>query len=197
MPDALIVVDVQYDFCPGGNLPVPFGDQVIPVLNDYLTVADTVGIPIFASRDWHPPGTVHFADHGGIWPEHCLQGEHGAEFHKDLRLPRSARTVTKGDNQRDDGYSAFQGYLQDGTTLADALHAARVTRVFVGGLATDYCVLQTVLSARQADFDAVYLRDACRAVEVKRGDGAQAEEAMLAAGARAIVFAQFNPRRSA
>jgi len=196
MSDALIVVDVQYDFCPGGTLPVPFGDQVIPVLNEYLSVANSVGIPIFVSRDWHPHGTVHFADHGGVWPEHCLQGTPGAEFHKDLRLPTSARTVTKGDNARDDGYSAFQGHLDDGDTLADALRSAYVTRVFVGGLATDYCVKQTVLSARQAHFDAVYLRDACRPVEVKRGDGARAEEEMLAAGARAIALAQFNPRRA-
>jgi nicotinamidase/pyrazinamidase len=165
------------------------------VLNAYLTVAEAEGIPIFITRDWHPQHTVHFAKYGGVWPEHCLQGTHGAEFHKDLRVPKSARIVTKGDNTRDDGYSAFQGHLDDGTMLADALRTAHNTRVFVGGLATDYCVKQTVLSARQAHVAAVYLRDACRPVEVNPGDGIRAEEEMLAAGARAIALAQFAPRR--
>jgi nicotinamidase/pyrazinamidase len=193
MADALIIVDVQYDFLPGGSLPVPLGEQVIPVLNKYLEVADAARIPIFASRDWHPPHTIHFGADGGTWPVHCVQGSNGAEFHKDLVLPSSTRIVTKGDNRNDDGYSAFDGRLADGQDLAAALSASHVDRVFVGGLATDYCVMRTVEDARRAGFEAVYLRDACRAVEVERGDGVRAEQRMLTAGARACTFEQFNP----
>ncbi|PWT70941.1 MAG: nicotinamidase [Chloroflexi bacterium] len=193
MPDTLIIVDVQNDFCPGGSLAVPHGDQVIAVLNQYLAIAGSVGIPIFASRDWHPADTRHFAEHGGIWPAHCVQGTHGAEFHKDLRLPASTMVVTKGDNREDDGYSAFEGTLSSGESLANALHAAGVTRVYAGGLATDYCVLQTVLDARKAGFEAVYLQDGSRPVEVNPGDGARAEEQMLAAGATFQTVDQFHP----
>jgi nicotinamidase/pyrazinamidase len=193
MSDALIIVDVQYDFLPGGNLPVPLGEQVIPVLNQYLQVASAARIPIFASRDWHPPHTDHFGVDGGTWPVHCVQGSSGAKFHKDLHLPDSTRVVTKGDNHKDDGYSAFEGRLADGQTLIDVLHELHVRRVFVGGLATDYCVMRTVLDACKAGLEAVYLRDACRAVEVERGDGVRAEEHMLVAGARACTFPQFNP----
>jgi nicotinamidase/pyrazinamidase len=191
--DALIIVDVQYDFLPGGSLPVPLGEQVIPVLNTYLQVANAAGVPIFASRDWHPPHTSHFGADGGTWPVHCVEGSHGAEFHRDLVLPSSTRVVTKGDNRNDDGYSAFEGRLADGQALAAALTVSQVNRVFVGGLATDYCVLRTVLDARKKGLEAVYLRDACRAVEVERGDGVRAEEIMLAAGARACTLEQFNP----
>jgi nicotinamidase/pyrazinamidase len=193
MSDALIIVDVQYDFLPEGSLPVPLGEQVIPVLNKYLEVASAAKIPIFASRDWHPPHTVHFGMDGGTWPVHCVQGSDGAKFHKDLHLPGSTHVVTKGDNHDDDGYSAFEGYLPDGQKLIDALRAVHVGRVYVGGLATDYCVLRTVLDARKEGLEAIYLRDACRAVEVERGDGERAEERMLAAGARACTVEQFNP----
>jgi nicotinamidase/pyrazinamidase len=194
--DALIIVDVQYDFLPGGSLPVPLGEQVIPVLNKYLQVANASGIPIFATRDWHPPHTIHFGADGGTWPVHCVQGSSGAEFHKDLVLPNSTRIVTKGDTIDNDGYSAFDGRLTDGQLLAAAMSALHVSRVFVGGLATDYCVLRTVQDARKEGFEAVYLRDACRAVEVERGDGVRAEQIMLAAGARACAFEQFNPSLS-
>jgi nicotinamidase/pyrazinamidase len=193
MPDALIIVDVQNDFCPGGSLAVPHGDEVIPVLNQYLAIAESAGIPIFASRDWHPTETRHFAEHGGIWPAHCIQATDGAEFHKDLRLPISTALVTKGDNREDHGYSAFEGTLSGGQSLHSALQAAGVTRVYAGGLATDYCVLQTVLDARKARFEVVYLKDGSRPVEVNPGDGARAEEQMLAAGVVFQTIDQFGP----
>ncbi len=193
MPDALIVIDVQNDFCPGGSLPVPEGDLVIPILNQYLAGAASAGIPIFASRDWHPPDTHHFIAHGGIWPPHCVQGTPGANFHADLRLPPSTVIVTTGDNREDNGYSAFEGHLANGETLERALHEHGVTRVYVGGLATDYCVLHTVVDACHAGFVAVYLQDASRAVEVQPGDGARAEESMLAVGAVAGTLAEFHP----
>ncbi len=195
MADALIVVDVQNDFCPGGMLPVPEGDRVVPVLNEYLARAEGVGIPIFASRDWHPAHTAHFAQDGGPWPVHCVQNTPGAAFHPDLRLPIATGIVTKGTSARDEGYSAFEGRLPDGRDLATALREAGVTRVYVGGLATDYCVRATVLGARQSGFDVVWLRDASRPVEVQPGDGARAEAEMLAAGAQAGTLAEFAPTR--
>jgi nicotinamidase/pyrazinamidase len=193
MPDSLIVVDVQNDFCSGGSLPVPHGDEVVEVLNQYIVIAESAGIPIFASRDWHPADTRHFAEYGGIWPVHCVQGTHGAEFHKDLRLPASTLVVTTGDNREDEGYSAFEGRLPSGGSLLAALQGAGVTRVYAGGLATDYCVLQTVLDACKAGFEVVYLKDGSRPVEVNPGDGARAEEQMLAAGAVFQTVDQFHP----
>jgi len=227
--DALIIVDVQNDFCPGGSLPVPRGDEVVPRLNKYIEAALAAGIPIFASRDWHPANTRHFAQHGGVWPTHCERGTSGAAFHPALEHVDRMRIVTKGTGTQDDGYSAFEGYLtdlsgadvdEDGAlipsakrkkkvSLGEVLQSTGVTRVFVGGLATDYCVKQTVLDALnplradsklQTDEQRAYkpglaviwLRDASLPVEVKPGDGEQAERDMLAAGARAITFAQFE-----
>jgi len=192
--DALIIIDIQYDFCPGGNLPVPHGDEVIPVLNQYINRAEIASIPIFASRDYHPAETVHFAEYGGLWPVHCVQGTHGAELHKDLRLGPTARIVTTGDTREDEGYSAFEGRLEGGQMLAEALREAGVTRVFVGGLATDYCVLQTVLDARREGLVTVYLQDASRPVEVHPGDGSKAEDEMRSAGAVMGTLEQFQPQ---
>src|SRR5436309_865339 len=112
--DALIVVDVQNDFCPGGALPIPEGDAVVPVLNRYLRRAAAAGMPMFASRDWHPRETRHFAAFGGPWPVHCVQNTLGAEFHPQLRLPPEARIVTKGTSAEDEGYSALEARLPDG-----------------------------------------------------------------------------------
>jgi nicotinamidase/pyrazinamidase len=195
MADALIVVDVQNDFCPGGALPVPEGDHVVPVLNGYLERAAAAGIPIFASRDWHPPHTIHFAQDGGTWPVHCVQHTPGAAFHPDLRLPPGAQIVTTGTSADEDGYDGFEGTLPDGRDLATALRDAGVTRVYIGGLATDYCVRATVLSARRAGFDTVWLRDASRAVEIQPGDGARAAAEMLEAGAQVGTLAEFTPAR--
>ena len=198
--EALIIVDVQNDFCPGGHLAVPQGDTIIPTLNTYIERAVALGMPIYASRDWHPKHTAHFASFSGPtpgpWPDHCLQGEPGAAFHPALRLPKTAQIVTKGDNEKDDGYSAFQGHLANGHSLLEALQgssdpAQRVTRVYVGGLATDYCVKMTVLSALESGLATVWLRDASLPVEIAPGDGEAAEKEMLSAGAKAITFARF------
>lgn len=193
MPDALIVVDIQNDFCPGGSLGVAEGDLVIPIINDYLELAAAAGIPIYATRDWHPRDTIHFQQYGGPWPVHCVQGEPGAQFHPALRLPSSARIVSKGTSNRDDGYSAFEGHLDDKTDLVTALRAAGVRRIFVGGLATDYCVKQTALDGRRYGFDVVWLPDASRPVDVQPGDGERAERAMLAAGAHPTTLEDFHP----
>lgn len=180
---ALIVVDVQNDFCPGGALAVPDGDAVVPVLNRYLEQFHQKGAPIFASQDWHPAETSHFAAFGGDWPVHCVQGTSGAELHRDLQLPAGTVLVRKGSAADSDDYSAFHGRTADGLPLADALRARGVRRLYVGGLATDYCVKETVLAGLREGFAVTFLADASRGVDVTPGDSERAEKEMLAAGA--------------
>jgi nicotinamidase/pyrazinamidase len=157
---ALLIVDVQNDFCPGGALPVPDGDRVIPVLNRAIERFQSEGRPVYASRDWHPPDTRHFKPFGGPWPVHCVAGTPGADLHPDLRLPQSAIVISKGQDRNDDGYSAFEGSTPERTRLIDDLHRRGVRSLFVGGLATDYCVRATALDARHAGFDVTVLTDA-------------------------------------
>lgn len=181
---ALLIVDVQRDFCRDGALAVRDGDEVVAPLNRLAAAASAAGAPVFASRDWHPPASPHFVSNGGLWPHHCVQGSAGAEFHPDLVLPEGTAIVTKGDTPIDpEGYDAFDGHLSDGTRLADALRARRVTQVVVGGLATDYCVKNSVLGARRAGFGVLVLQDAIRAVDVAPGDGQRALADMIASGA--------------
>lgn len=191
MSDALIVVDVQNDFCPGGSLAVPEGDAVVPVLNRYLERASAAGIPIVASRDWHPEETAHFAAFGGTWPAHCIQETSGAAFHPALRLPPETLIASKGMSAKDEGYSALEGLLPGGRNMLDALRERGVTRIHAGGLATDYCVRATVLGALAAGFTVFFLRDASRAVEVTPGDGERAIAEMQAAGAKIETLDQF------
>ena len=180
---ALLIVDVQNDFCPGGALAVPDGDRVVPVLNDYLARARKRGMPIYASRDWHPSVTSHFKAHGGEWPPHCVQLTQGASFHADLRLPESTVVVTKGQDPDSDGYSALEGLTPEGRNLLADLHERQIGRLYVGGLATDYCVNQSVLDARRAGFDVTVLGDAIAGVDVQPGDSARALKRMREAGA--------------
>ena len=179
--DAVLIVDVQADFLPGGNLGVQRGDEVVPVLNRYLAAARGKGVPVFASRDWHPRDHCSFLARGGPWPEHCVAGSPGAEFAPGLALPRDAVIISKATVKDTDAYSAFQG-----TDFAPRLRKLGVKRLLVGGLATDYCVLNTVLDARKAGFEVLLLVDAIRAVNVNPGDGERAEREMEAAGAVAI-----------
>ena len=150
---ALLLVDVQNDFCPGGALPVPNGDRVIPVLNALAAQFAEVGLPVFASRDWHPPDTTHFKSRGGPWPPHCVAETPGAGFHPALQLPADTIVVSKGQDTRDDGYSAFEATSSDGRALADHLRERGITHLYVGGLATDYCVRASVLDARKAGLE--------------------------------------------
>ena len=187
---ALIVVDIQNDFCPGGALPVPEGDRVVPVLNEYAARFAAAGRPVFASRDWHPARTRHFQEFGGLWPPHCIQGTPGAEFHPDLRLPPGTAVVSTGTDPEEEGYSAFPSRLPDGTELAEALRAAGVRRVYVGGLATDYCVRATVLDALAAGFEITLLLDASRGVNLQPHDAEAAIEEMVRAGATTATLTQ-------
>lgn len=191
MSDALLIVDVQNDFCPGGALAVPEGDAVVPVLNEYIARAQAAGIPIFASRDWHPANTRHFAQYGGPWPVHCVQETPGAAFHPDLKLPAGTPIVTKGTSTEDAGYSMFDGTLPEGTPLLDALRSRGITRLHVGGLATDYCVRATALDGLKHGFAVDLLADASRAVNVQPGDDQRAIAEMTAAGAHAETVEQF------
>jgi len=177
--DALLVVDVQKDFLPGGALGVARGDEVLAPLNRALRAFERAGWPVYASRDWHPANHCSFKARGGPWPPHCVAGTAGAEFADGLALPRAASIISKAVTPDADAYSAFGG-----TDLALRLRHDGVRRVVVGGLATDYCVLNTVLDARAAGFEVVLLADAVRAVDVRPGDGARALEDMRKAGAR-------------
>ena len=175
--DALIVVDVQNDFCPGGALPVPEGDQIIPAINEYITIFKKANAGVFATRDWHPPNHVSFKAQGGPWPPHCIQNTQGAEFHPDLKLPADTTVVSKATNPLKEAYSGF-----DDTNLSETLQKQGVTRVFVGGLATDYCVKNTVLDASKLGFETVLLSDATAAINAQQGDAAKAVNAMTKNG---------------
>jgi nicotinamidase/pyrazinamidase len=181
--EALLVVDVQNDFCAGGSLGVPASPQIIGSLNDYIRRFADRGARVIASRDWHPPVTRHFADHGVVWPVHCVQGTPGAEFHPDLRLPPEAVIVSKGSDPEEDSYSAFEARLPDGRPLGDYLRDEGITRIYVGGLATDYCVRSSVLDALKAGFQATVLLDGSRGVDVQPGDSEKALAEMVSAGA--------------
>ncbi|HXV79157.1 MAG TPA: bifunctional nicotinamidase/pyrazinamidase [Candidatus Binatia bacterium] len=181
--DGLIVVDVQNDFCPGGALAVKNGEQVVPVLNRCIDQFTRAGLPIFATRDWHPAKTSHFNTSGGPWPPHCVQGTKGAEFHPDLKLPADTVIVSAGMGADEDGYSGFLGRSGSGVRLADLLRQRGVERIFVGGLATDYCVKHTVLDGLRENFKVVLLTNAVRGVNLKPGDAERAITEMRLAGA--------------
>jgi nicotinamidase/pyrazinamidase len=181
--DALIIIDVQNDFCPGGSLAVTGGNEVVPVLNQYIEQFARAKLPIFATRDWHPENTRHFKIHGGLWPPHCIQGTKGAEFRADLALPDDVVIVSAGMAPDEEGYSGFDGKDGNGAGLADLLRARGVERVFVGGLATDYCVKETVLDALRHGFKAVLLEDAVRGVNLRPDDSKRAIAEMVSAGA--------------
>ena len=177
--DALVIVDLQADFCPGGALAVPEGDRVVPVLNSWIEQARRAGALIVATRDWHPPDHGSFAAQGGPWPVHGVAETPGAAFHPNLALPDDAVVISKGVAPEDEGYSGFQG-----TDLAVRLQAAGVRRLWVGGLALDYCVRATVLGGLEAGFEVHLILDATRAVNLSPGDGDKSLKRMKSAGAR-------------
>ena len=184
-PDsALLVIDVQRDFCRGGSLAVEGGDEVVPPLNAAAERWAAAGRLVVATRDWHPPRTVHFQAYGGTWPPHCVQGTPGAEFHPDLRLPEGAIVVSSGMREDEDGYSAFDARDDSGRPLADLLRDRGIRRLYLGGLATDYCVKASVLDGRREGFEVTVFEDAVRAVNLQPDDGARALDEMRAAGAQ-------------
>jgi nicotinamidase/pyrazinamidase len=188
---ALIIVDVQNDFCPDGSLAVAHGDEVVEPLNRLAAEFLARGEPVFKTRDWHTPETKHFSAFGGTWPVHCVQHTPGAEFHPDLIDDIHIRIISKGLGD-EDSYSGF-----DGTDLSLQLRRLGVQEVWIGGLATDYCVKNTVLDALRQGFTVKVLEDAIRAVNVKAGDSQRAIDEMREAGADIVNSFEVGARAKA
>jgi len=174
--EALIIVDLQNDFCPGGALAVPDGDKIVPIINALIPKFEKV----FTTQDWHPADHISFKAQGGIWPPHCVVGTSGVDFHPDLKV-EGAIQIYKGEESNREAYSGFQG-----TDLDDRLKDQGVQRIFICGLATDYCVKATVLDGIKSGFAVVVIADAIKGVDVKSGDSAAAIENMKDAGATII-----------
>lgn len=182
---ALIIVDVQRDFCPGGSLAVTRGDEVVNPLNKMIEIANNAGAVVIATRDWHPGKTAHFKDFGGPWPAHCVQGTEGAEFHPALRIDGRVIVVSKGIYDGEDAYSGFAGKA-DNRNLRALLEEWGVDTVYVAGLATDYCVKATALDAVKYGFKTFLIDDCCRAANVNQNDGDNAVWEMARAGVKII-----------
>lgn len=176
---ALIIVDVQNDFCPGGSLAVPEGDQVVPVINKLAPLFPVV----VATQDWHPANHCSFQAQGGPWPPHCIQGSTGAQLHPAVDRQHITAYVKKGVLPNKDAYSGFEGTDEAGRTLAELLRQRGVKEIYVTGLATDYCVRATALDGLKEGFKVHVVTDAVRGVNVKPGDDQRALEEMRAAGA--------------
>lgn len=182
---ALLLVDLQKDFCPGGALAVENGDAVVAPLIKVAAFAKSRGWPLFASRDWHPRNTRHFAEFGGTWPVHCVQHSEGAKFHPQMEACLAAGQaviISTGAEPTEDGYSAFDGRSPSGKLLDDTLKAHGIEALYLGGLATDYCVKASAIDAARKGYQTFLLLDACRAVNLNPGDGEKAVEEMKHAG---------------
>ena len=175
---ALLLVDLQNDFFPGGALGVAEADLLLSTINTYIKHFSTHGFPIFATRDWHPPDHCSFKEQKGTWSTHCVQGSHGAQFHSKLVMPPGTMVISKGTDPKKDAYSGF-----DGTSLSDRLEDMNVKTLFVLGLATDYCVKQTVSDASKLGYRVIVLEDATRGVNLQPNDSTNALQEMSAAGA--------------
>ncbi len=181
--DALLIVDVQNDFLPGGSLAVPGGDAVIPALNRYIARFLEYRLPILATRDRHPPDHCSFKPQGGSWPPHCIAGSPGAAFPSALALPADAHIVSKATTREADAYSGFSG-----TGLHELLQTMQIRRLFLGGLATEYCVRNTVTDALQFGYTVFILEDAIQAINLQPEDGVLALDAMIRLGAKPIRY---------
>lgn len=189
---ALLIVDMQNDFCPDGALGILEGDAIVPVLNKYIKIFSSKELPVFASRDWHPKQTAHFKEYGGQWPAHCVQDSHGALFHPVLRLPGDAIILSKGMDPEADSYSAFQAVDAKGNEFADLLQQFSIKELFVGGLATDYCVRWTTLDAMKFGLRVFLLMDAIKGVNLREKDSEAAVEEMVILGAKKITVEQLS-----
>lgn len=186
MRRALVIADVQNDFCPGGSLGVAGGDEIAAPLSAFAHRFARAGDPVFITRDWHPPGTRHFARNGGRWPDHCVQGTRGADFHPDFVIPPGAVIISKGVDPNADGYSAFEGIDERGRPLPELLRDAGIGELVLGGIATDYCVRASGLDALREGFRVDVLVDAVRAVDALDGERALVE--LERAGARLVTL---------
>ena len=182
MNQALIVVDIQRDFCPGGALPVTNGDKIIPAVNELVRAFEKASLPVFFTRDWHPRNHISFKASGGMWPPHCIRNTPGASFHPSLKVPRDADVIDKGTLQAEDAYSGFQG-----TDLEQKLNDLHVVQIYVAGLATDYCVKNTVVDGAAKGFDMWVITDCVKGVNLKPTDSDTALRTMLSQGAKKMT----------
>jgi len=189
---ALLIVDVQNDFCPGGALGVPGGDKIIPVINKYINIFSKKKIPIFATRDWHPVKTKHFKDFGGIWPIHCIQNTRGAAFHTELKLPKGVIFLYKGMDPKKDSYSSFHAEDTSGMKFSDVLRRLGIKEVYIGGLATDYCIKYSAIDALKNGFKVNVLVDAIRGVNLKPKDSENAIKKIVKMGAKKLTLSYFQ-----
>ncbi|MDP2938568.1 MAG: isochorismatase family protein [Candidatus Omnitrophota bacterium] len=189
---ALLIVDVQNDFCPGGALAVPNGGKIIPFLNKYVKIFSAEKLPIFFSRDWHPKKTKHFKEFGGIWPKHCAQDSKGAMFHPNLRIPKQAIILSKGMDPQKDSYSVFQAVDHFGMEFLNLLKIFGIVELFVGGLTTDYCVKWSVFDALKKGLKVKLLIDAVKGVNIKPEDSKTALEEMIIRGVKTITFKEIS-----
>lgn len=185
---ALLIVDVQNDFCPGGRLAIRGAERIIPTLNKYIELFLKFNLPIFTSRDWHPKETSHFDSFGGSWPLHCVANSEGAMFHRDLKLPAQAIILSKGMDANKDSYSVFQARDENGHGFPDLLGTLGIEELFCCGLATDYCVKESVRDALKFGLKVKLLTDAIEGVDIKAGDCQRAIADMAAAGAQELDF---------
>ncbi|HDD26522.1 MAG TPA: bifunctional nicotinamidase/pyrazinamidase [Acidilobales archaeon] len=183
--DALIIVDMQNDFMPGGALPVPKADEIIPTLNKYIALFESKNLKVIATRDWHPPNHISFKTRGGPWPPHCIQGTKGAEFHPDLKLPKDVVVISKATEPDKEAYSGFEA-----TNLDKVLKEYGIKRLFIGGVATDYCVKATVLDGLRLGYTVLLLLDGIKGVDVNPGDVEKAINEMLSEGAIGITLVE-------
>jgi nicotinamidase/pyrazinamidase len=167
---ALLIIDVQKDFFQGGRLPVPNGESIIPTLNNYISFFQQNRLLIFYSRDWHPPQSKHFKKFGGKWPEHCIKGKEGAEFHKDLKIVKEGIIISKGIKQIEDAYSVFEGYDEKGEKFYEVLKKREITTLYVGGVATDFCVKASVIDGVKLGFKVKLLIDGIKGVDEKNSN---------------------------
>jgi nicotinamidase/pyrazinamidase len=191
---ALLIVDLQNDFCPGGALAVPAGDKIVPKVNKYIGIFKKKKLPIFASRDWHPVQSSHFKDFGGLWPVHCIRNSRGAAFHPKLKLAREAILLYKGMDPQKEGYSVFQSEDPRGVSFPNLLKLLKVGELYVGGLATDYCVKFTVLEALKHGIKVRLLIDAIKGVDLKAKDSKEAIKKMVKAGAKKLTLKDMEKR---
>lgn len=180
---ALIVVDMQNDFLPGGSLEVPNSDTIIPIINEYIRFFEKWGKLVVFTRDWHPENHISFKENGGIWPKHCIQNTQGANFHPDLYIPKESLIISKAYEPNIEAYSGFEN-----TNLHQELQNRNIKNLYVCGVATDYCVLNTVLSALDLKYKVYLLVDAIRGVDLKPNDSEEAIKTMISKGAEILVL---------
>lgn len=170
--DALLIVDAQVDFFPQGALPVKNGDKIVPIVNEWIQACQEKNIPIFASRDWHPADHCSFKRLGGLWPDHCVQDTHGAQIHPSIQMPKEAIIINKADTPDVETYSAFEGRTKDGSTLDTLLRQQKIHRLWIVGLALDYCVVSTALAAISHGYETHLIPEGTRAISQETGDEA-------------------------